>query len=223
MQRLVFLFLFSYSFAQWSSFSVSGMRSGNNKTQKLYQYGGMIATHQTSVEIPKDRRIAFGASFNKGLSNKGFTPLIHSKIKVSWNLSLRGRLIGYSAEEGTVQLYGWGLSLIPGKEDDRSNWVISFDSGRLNSHNQIKLTSYQFMGKRSLKWEKMTFQIGLGMNFTHVDQLGIMISEKPTRSKLQSNFVNIGTTLMISGLKVIPQLRINSDYNLISISIVDTF
>jgi len=223
MRRIVILCLVAQTFGQWSSFSLSGLNLGDIKSEQLYRYGGLTTAHQPTMEIPNERRIALGATMNKGFSNSGMIPIIHGEIKVSWNLSLRGRVASYGASEGVVQLYGWGMSLTPGKEDEPSKWTVLLDAGRLNAHDELYLTGLQFMGKRFVEWKGIPIQIGLGLNKVDVNPFGIAGEDSPSKVKLQTNFLNVGTSFNLFGLKAIPQLCIGANYNLISISIMDTF
>ncbi len=204
MRRIVILCLVTQTFGQWSSFSLSGLKLGDKKSEQLYRYGGLTTAHQSTMGIPKERRI-------------------HGEIKVSWNLSLRGRVASYGASEGVVQLYGWGMSLTPGKEDEPSKWIVLLDAGRLNAHDQLYLTGLQFMGKRFVEWKGIPIQIGLGLNKVDVNPFGIAGEDSPSKVKLQTNFLNVGTSFNLFGLKAIPELCIGANYNLISISIMDTF
>ena len=45
----------------------------------------------------------------------------------------------------------------------------------------------------------------------------------PIKSKLQSNFINIGTTINLFSFIIKPQIWLGLDYNLFSISFVETF
>ena len=108
MRCIIFLFIVSLIFGQWSSFQLSSLKDVNKESRTLFRYGGLMATNQPLLEINGKKRIALGGSLNKGLSNSGIIPLVHGQIKVSWNLTFRGRMASYSAKEGAVQL----LSLI---------------------------------------------------------------------------------------------------------------
>ena len=221
MRRIIIFCLVTQTVGQWTSFSLSGLTPGDKKSEKLYRYGGMTVAHHYTIGIPKDRRIAIGTTMNKNFSNSGVIPIIHGEIKVSWNLALRGRMASYGANEGVVQLYGWGISLTPGKEDAPLKWTVLFDTGRLNAYNQLKLMSLQFMGRRSIDWRGIPIQIGLGVNMTKADPFGMTGNASPSRRKVQTNFLNVGTSLQVFGLNIIPQLWIGANYNQISMSIVD--
>ena len=223
MRRILIFCLVTQTVGQWTSFSLSGLTPGDKKSAQLYRYGGMTVAHHYTIGIPKDRRITIGATINKEFSNSGVIPIIHGEIKVSWNLALRGRMASYGANEGAVQLYGWGISLTPGKEDAPLKWTVLFDAGRLNAHNQLKLMSFQFMGRRSIDWKGIPIQIGLGMNMAKADPFGMLGNASPSRIKVQTNFLNVGTSFKLFGLNIIPQLWIGANYNLISMSIVDNF
>ena len=104
----IFLFSGSLLFSQWSSFSL------NNNIESTFKYGGLLATHDSPFDIRNDRRIGIMASLNKEISNDGFSPSIESKIKISWNLSIKGRMANFSSDKRAIQMYGWGLTLQPG-------------------------------------------------------------------------------------------------------------
>jgi len=75
----------------------------------------------------------------------------------------------------------------------------------------------------SLVWKKIPTHIGFGINIINPNQYALTDNEIIVKSKIQSNFIYVGTTFNLFGFKTIPQLWAGSDYNLISISIVDTF
>ena len=80
--------------------------------------------------------------------------MISGKMTVSWNLSLRGRMAAYSAEEGTIQAYGWGLSLNPSKDKEISKWIINLDSGKLNSNDALIVSAIQASATRQYNLNK---------------------------------------------------------------------
>lgn len=217
MRYLVLICLVTQSFGQWTSFFQE------KRSSQLYQLGGMTVAHQHTLRIPKDRRIILGTTMNKGLTNTGIIPIVHGDIKLSWNLSLRGKMGNYSAKEGAVQLFGWGMSIKPGKEKNMSKWTLLFDAGQLYSHSQIKIMSIQFMGRRTVKLKGATFQIGLGINMAEGTPLSLVENELLSKIKIQTNFLNMGTSFKLFGLHVSPQIWTNANYNQISISIMDTF
>jgi|TARA_Y100000310_G_scaffold63867_1_gene59310 hypothetical protein len=169
------------------------------------------------MDITDDNRIAIGASVLKGLSTNGFLPAIQGQMKVSWNLSIRGRMAAYSAKEGAVQMYGWGLSLRPGKEDTPSKWVVHFDSGRLNAHGELKVSALQVSATRSIVWKKFPLYFGMGMNILNAEP------KSKGKEEFQTNFFYVGTTTSFMGLIVKPQIRFGSQFSMFSINIGSTF
>ena len=117
MRSATFIFFLSISFGQWTTFKLDELSDLTKDSPALFRSAGFATTHNYPMDITDDNRIAIGASVLKGLSTNGFLPAIQGQMKVSWNLSIRGRMAAYSAKEGAVQMYGWGLSLRPGKED----------------------------------------------------------------------------------------------------------
>jgi hypothetical protein len=149
--------------------------------------------------------------------------MLSGELKVSWNLVLRGRMVNYSTKEGTIQLYGWGIKFNPGKKNIPSKWKLLYDAGTFTSFNQFKSSTIQLLALRSFKLNSYPLEIGIGANIVSSTQNIISDLELPIRSKLQSNFINIGTTLNLFSFKIVPQIWLGMDYNLFSISFTETF
>ena len=162
-------------------------------------------------------------SLNKGLSNSGLLPMLSGQVKVSWNLSLRGRMVNYSTKHGTIQSYGWGTVLKLGNKNMPSKWKLLYDSGTFTSFNQFKSGTIQFSTMRSFTLNKYTFDIGIGANIVKTTQNIISELQLPLKSNLQSNFISIATTLNLFSFKIEPQILLSMDYNLFSISFIETF
>ena len=223
MKYIIFIFSLSLSYSQWSSFKLSDLDNANKATKSLYRYAGFVSTNQPSTSINGLKRISLGLSLNKGFSNSGLIPMLNGQVKVSWNLALRGRMANYSTKAGTIQLYGWGVKFTPGNKNMPSQWKLLFDSGTFTSFRQFKSNTIQFLAMRSFAWNVLPFDIGLGSNMINATQNVLSEAEIPIKSKLQSNFINIGTTFNLFSFKVEPQIWFGMDYNLFSISFVETF
>jgi hypothetical protein len=76
---------------------------------------------------------------------------------------------------------------------------------------------------RSFTLNKYTFDIGLGANIVKTTQNIISELQLPLKSNLQSNFISIATTLNLFSFKIEPQILLSMDYNLFSISFIETF
>ncbi len=120
-------------------------------------------------------------------------------------------------------MYGWGLSLRPGKEDEPSNWVVHFDSGRLNSHDELKISAVQASATREFVWNKFPLHFGFGMNILEANQYSLSENGYTGKTEIQTNFIQIGTTTSLSGLKVIPQIRFGPQLTMLSLNIAGTF
>ena len=223
MKYFFFIISLSFSYGQWSSFNLLELVNINKESNLLYRYSGFVSTNQPDASINGLKRISVGLSLNKGLPNSGLLPMLSGELKVSWNLALRGRMVNYSTKNGTIQLYGWGIKFNPGTKNSPSKWKLLYDSGTFTSFNQFKSSTIQFLAMRSFKLNKHVLDIGLGANIVNSTQNIISDLELPIRSKLQSNFINLGTTINLFNLRMKPQIWFGMDYNLFSISFTETF
>ena len=223
MKYFFFIISLSFSYGQWSSFNLLELVNINKESNLLYRYSGFVSTNQTDASINGLKRISVGLSLNKGLPNSGLLPMLSGQLKVSWNLALRGRMVNYSTKNGTIQLYGWGIKFNPGNKNLPSKWKLLYDSGTFTSFNQFKSNTIQLLAMRSFKLNKHVLDIGLGANIVNSTQNIISDLELPIRSKLQSNFINLGTTINLFNLRMKPQILFGMDYNLFSISFIETF
>ena len=223
MKYFIFIILFSSSYGQWASFNLSELKNIDKEPDLLYRYSGFISANQPSASIKGLKRISLGLSLNKGLPNSGLLPMLSGQIKVSWNLALRGRMVNYSTKNGTIQLYGWGIKFNPGKKNTPSKWKLLYDSGTFTSFDQFKSNTIQLLAMKSFTLNKYPLDIGLGANIVNTTQNVISDLQLPVKSNLQSNFINIGTTLNLFSFKIKPQVWLGMDYNLFSISFTETF
>ena len=208
----ILLFSGSLIFSQWSSFSL------NNNIQSTFKYGGLLATHDSPFDIRNDRRIGIMASLNKEISNDGFSPSIESKIKISWNLSIKGRMANFSSDKRAIQMYGWGLTLKPGSMEEASQWSILFYSGRINSNAQFRLSAMSVSVIRFYKWNNFQLHSGFGTNM-----IDVFTYNSSDNYDFQTNFINLGLSTKLFGLTLSPQVLVGSKINFISISIGDFF
>ena len=223
MKYFFFIISLSFSYGQWSSFNLLELVNINKESNLLYRYSGFVSTNQPDASINGLKRISVGLSLNKGLPNSGLLPMLSGQLKVSWNLALRGRMVNYSTKNGTIQLYGWGIKFNPGNKNLPSKWKLLYDSGTFTSFNQFKSNTIQLLAMRSFKLNKHVLDIGLGANIVNSTQNIISDLELPIQSKLQSNFINLGTTINLFNLRMKPQILFGMDYNLFSISFIETF
>ena len=149
--------------------------------------------------------------------------MISGKMTVSWNLSLRGRMAAYSAEEGTIQAYGWGLSLNPSKDKEISKWIINMDSGKLNSNDALIVSAIQASATRQYNLNKFPVYFGFGLNILNANPKLLLDKKYQGKKEIQTNFINVGTKISMDGLSLIPQLSVGSQYSIVSVNIVNTF
>ncbi len=222
-KKLSFIFILSVSLGQWTSFQMDEFTYSSKKSNMMFRTAGFTSTHNFPIDISKDDRIALGLSMLKGISENGFLPMINGKINVSWNLSLRGRMAAYSAEEGTTQVFGWGLSLKPSKDEESSKWVVNLDSGKLNSNNTIIVSAIQASINRQFDLHIFPIHAGFGLNILNANSKLLSSKEYQGKKEIQTNYINIGTKIPIYGLSFIPQVWFGSEYTMISFNISSTF
>ena len=209
---IILLFSGSLLFSQWSSFEL------NNNINSTFKYGGLFATHNSPFEIKNDRRIAIISSLNKEVSNDGLSPSISTKIKISWNLSMRGQIANYSSDKRAIQMYGWGLTLKPGLIDEPSKWRILFDSGRINSNGHFQLSALKLSVIKFFTWNNYKLHSGFGTNFVKVLAYNTL-----DNYDLQTNYISFGLSTKLFGLMFSPEVLFSPKINFISISIGDFF
>ena len=190
----------------------------NNNIESTFKYGGLLATHDSPFDIRNDRRIGIMASLNKEISNDGFSPSIESKIKISWNLLIKGRMANFSSDKRAIQMYGWGLTLKPGSMEEPSQWRILFDSGRINSNNQFRLSAMSFSIIKFFKWNNFILNSGFGTNM-----INVFTYNQSDNYNFQTNYFSLGLSAKLLGIRLSPQVIVGSKINFISISIGDFF
>jgi len=223
MRFISFIFFISISVGQWTSFKLDDLSDYSKDSPYLYRTTGLTATHHFTMAINGENRITYGGSLLKGISANGIMPTLHSQIKVSWNLTLRGRMAAYSGKEGAVQMFGWGVTLKPGKKEEPSKWIINYDSGHLNSYDEVKVSSLQVMAVRELVWNKNPIFLGIGLNILKAvpyESAGVNFQGK---TEIQTNLISIGTAISFSGFKAIPQILVGPGFSMISLSLAGTF
>ncbi len=205
----------SILFTQWSSFELSNV---NKKSESIFRYAGIISANDSPIDIKSDCRVSIMGTIKKDQSLNGLVPILQGKIKISWNLSIKGRMASFASNERSIQMYGWGLTFKPGSVDEPSQWRILFNSGSLNSHNQLKVSSISSTAVRLVKWKTFPIHYGFGTNIIN----GISLQES-NNYKLHYNFILFGLSKNFSGLVVSPQILLGRNNNYFSINILGSF
>ena len=204
-------------FSQWSSFQTENMNNVDS-----YKTSGLAALISSFQYYPFDNEnnFHFGSSISGEISATRYAPHTFAFVKLTWNLILRGRMSGFSTEEGAVQLFGWGMSLNPGSAESPANWMVSFDSGFFRGHNQINLSALKFSIDRFFLFDDKTkFIYGLSMNSVNNTKY---INGKgfSTRTSFQLNQINTGIMRRIKDMILYVNLSTNNKSNYLSISIL---
>ena len=204
-------------FSQWSSFQIENMNNADS-----YKTNGLAALISSSQYYPFDneKNFHFGSSISGEISTTRYAPHTFAFVKLTWNLILRGRMSGFSTEEGAAQLFGWGMSLNPGSAESPANWMVSFDSGFFRGHNQINLSALKFSIDRFFLFDDKTkFIYGLSMNSIsnskYINRKGFS-----ARTAYQINQINIGTMRSIKDMILSVNLSTNNKSNYLSFSIL---
>ena len=204
-------------FSQWSSFQTEKMNNTDS-----YKTNGLAALISSSQYYPFDNENSFhfGSSISGEISTTRYAPHTFAFVKLTWNLILRGRMSGFSTEEGAAQLFGWGMSLNPGSAESPANWMVSFDSGFFRGHYQMNLSALKFSIDRFFLFDDKTkFIYGLSMNSInnskYINGMGFS-----TRAAYQINQINIGTMRRIKDIILSVNLSTNNKSNYLSFSIL---
>ena len=214
--RYTILFLTgSILFSQWNSFQIS---DENKNSESIFRYAGFATVNDSPIDIINERRVSIAGSISTGNSTEGLIPVLHGKMKISWNLSIKGRMASFSSDDGSIQMYGWGLTLKPGSIEDPSKWRILFDSGSLNSHNQLKISSMSTKAVRSVEFKNFPIYYGFGTNILN----GISLKTL-NNYELHSNFLLFGLSKIFFGIIVSPQILVGGENNYLSISLLNHF
>ena len=110
------------------------------------------------------------------------------------------------------------LTLKPGSIEEPSQWRILFDSGRINSNKQFRLSAMSVSIIKFFAWNNLKLNSGFGTNMVNV--LSYNISDN---YDFQTNYVSFGLSTKLFGLVLSPQVLFGSKINFISISIGDFF
>ena len=151
-----------------------------------------------------------GKNFSAG-ANLNMIPVLLGSIKISWNLALNGRMSAFSKENKAINIYGWGISYKPGKEDKISPWVFRANSGIYRSFNMIRSSSFSLSLSRDIYLKN--FDILLGFSSNNVKGINYQDSQNIVSQNFKYNFNTIifGTTVDFMGIKILPRINYNSN------------
>tara|TARA_S200000501_G_scaffold193835_1_gene182621 strand:- start:676 stop:1338 length:663 start_codon:yes stop_codon:yes gene_type:complete len=215
-KKIRFLFFFTIVYSQWASFDNNNLNLDDKNT--VNSFAAAISTFNV-LPIDKTDNFSLGSIIVGGVNNNYYAPIFYGQTRLTWNLFLRGRMSVFSSNKKAVQLFGWGLSLNPNKEESLANWLVSFDSGFLSAHNQIDLSAMKFSVDRLTRHNgKIRYFYGFSLNLLSCSSFQ-QDSGDFVRNQLQSNHINIGTLMQIGELNFIPNLSIGNKINYLSISL----
>jgi len=211
--RIFFCFIFtSLIYSQINSFQLEKLNRINQ--EKLFVKNSTIAsTIFLPTHIVSNKNIALSSFFISDDKNSDFdsTPVLIGSIKLSWNLSLLGRMSASSNEKKAINIYGWGLSYKPGSEDRKSSWNIGINSGVYKHFNSISSSSFSFSFMRKIYLRKSNVFLGISSN--NVKGVNYNINQNIDSQDFKYNFSNFifGTTIKLKGIKILPILNYSTD------------
>jgi hypothetical protein len=175
----------------------------------------------SSERLGKNKNIALTSFFvarNQSPSYQRAQVLVGS-IKISWNLDLIGRMSSaYSDKNNALNIYGWGISYKPGKEEKISPWSYGINSGVSRLYNINRSSSFSLSITRSVLLNNYSFSLGV----SSINVKGVNYSIGQNFQYNFSNFI-IGTTINFSGIKVLPNFTFSSNNSMISIGLQKEF
>ena len=217
MNKISLLLFLTLAYSQWATFDNNNLNL--DEKNGVNSFGAAISTFHI-LPIDKIDNFSLGSIIVRGVNNNSYAPIFYGQTRLTWNLFLRGRMSVFSSDEKAVQLFGWGLSLNPNKEESLANWLVSFDSGFLSAHNQIDLSAMKFSVDRFLRYNgKIRYFYGFSLNLLSCSSFQKDSGDFSVRNQLQSNHINIGTLMQIRELNFIPNLSIGNKINYLSISL----
>lgn len=171
--------------------------------------------------LGRNKNIALTSFFVAGNQNFSFRryQVLVGSIKISWNLDLIGRMSSaYSNKNNALNIYGWGISYKPGKEEKISPWSYGINSGVSRLYNINRSSSFSLSIMRSVLLNNYSFSLGV----SSINVKGVNYSIGQNFQYNFSNFI-IGTTINFSGIKVLPNFTFSSNNSMISIGLQKEF
>lgn len=229
--RILFCFIFSsLIFAQVNKpflvelNRIQSLESFDSK--KLYIKNSSIAsTLFLPIYSDRNKNIALSSFMVLGEkdSEVELAPVIAGSIKISWNLSIAGRMSAFSNQKNAINIYGWGLAYKPGKEDKLSPWNFGVSSGVYQSFNKLRISSFSLSIIRTISLSKRDAYIGIYSN--NVKGIDYSIDQKLDSQNIQKNFSSflIGTTFKVRGIKVLPTVNYSVDSLVMAIGLQKEF
>ena len=171
--------------------------------------------------LGKNKNIALTSFFVVGNQNPSFRTdqVFVGSVKISWNLDLTGRMSStYSNKNNALNIYGWGITYKPGKEENISPWSYVINSGVYRLYNINRSSSFSLSIMRSVSLNNFSFSLGA----SSVNVKGVNYRAGQNFQYNFSNFI-IGTTINFSGIKVLPNCIFSSNNSMISIGLQKEF
>ena len=171
--------------------------------------------------LDNNKNIVLTSFFVSGNQNSSFqrAQVLVGSIKISWNLDLIGRMSSaYSDKNNALNIYGWGISYKPGKEEKISPWSYGINSGVSRLYNINRSSSFSLSIMRSVLLNNYSFSLGV----SSINVKGVNYSIGQNFQYNFSNFI-IGTTINFSGIKVLPNFTFSSNNSMISIGLQKEF
>ncbi len=141
-------------------------------------------------------------------------------IKVTRNLTIIGKLFGFSTVEESPQILGAGLQYYYGG-GDTLNWVSSIQRVDLKGLSYYRLTSLTFDIRKWIEWNSIQLRIGVGSNF--FNERSYKGYSEPSSMKGQINFVGADALMSYSFLKYGIGTRIHSGRTLVTFFVQKEF
>ena len=196
------------------------------RDQNHYVINASSASTIFSFEnLGKNKNVALSSFFILGneISNIGLTPVLVGSIRVSWNLDLIGRMSAHSNKNNALNIYGWGLTYKPGKEETVSPWIFGINSGVYRLYNTNRSSSFSLSILRIVTLDNYSVTIGFSTN--NVKGINYKAEQKLDSENFQNNFSNviIGTSINFMGIKLLPSYIYNSNKSIASIGLQKEF
>ncbi len=221
----IFLFFILTSLVYSQVFNKDSEQINSTRHIQNIKFASTTSTVFTFDNISKNKKIAlttFFISSNKNLNFNSSSVLMGS-IKISWNLNLTGRMSANSYQKRAINIYGWGLSYKPGKEEKFSPWNFGVNSAIYRSYNNVRFSSLNLSIIRKILWRNI--DLFLGVSSSNVKGIDYQFEKNLGSQNFEYNHSNLimGTTINFVGINILTKYYYNVDNYAILIGLQKEF
>ena len=190
-----YLILSGITFSQYADFRFDSFNCADcdEYAKTVINQSAFWLSETPSIDPMSQNRLyiqsGFSSSINKINHNYWSYPNLDLGIKTTKNLSLTGKIFGFSSEDESPQILGAGLQYAFGGKDTL-DWVTAIQSINLKGLNHYRLTSITIDIRKWIKWNSIILRAGTGSIF-YKETSYFAISGMNTKIDGQINFIGV--------------------------------